>query len=104
MKISSGFDSGSIEVVAMDGDGRIDLRLRRDQVSDAAVEIRQWFHFRLQGARGQRVRLHVLNAGQATFAEGWRGYRACASYDHVNWFRVATAYQDGVLVIDHVPE
>ncbi|HXC37776.1 MAG TPA: M14-type cytosolic carboxypeptidase, partial [Burkholderiales bacterium] len=50
MRISSGFDSGSIEVVAVEGD-TARLRLRRDAVSDPAVEIRQWFHFRLQGGR-----------------------------------------------------
>ena len=104
MNISSCFDSGSIEVVSVGGDGRIELRLRPDEVSDPGVEIRQWFHFRLQGARGQAVTMRILNAGQATFAEGWRDYRACASYDHVNWFRVDTRYEEGVLSIDHKPE
>lgn len=26
-----------------------------------------------------------------------------ASYDRVNWFRVPTRYEDGVMVIEHVP-
>ena len=100
MKISSRFDSGSIEVGAIGADGRIELRLRPDAVSDPAVEIRQWFHFRLQGARGRKVQLRILNAGEATFADGWKDYRACASYDHVRWFRVDTRYEGGVLTIE----
>ena len=103
MRISSGFDSGSIEVVAIEGDA-VRLRLRRDQVSDPAVEIRQWFHFRLQGARGQAVKLCIENAAQATFPGGWPGYRACASYDRLTWFRVPTRYADGKLFIEHAPE
>src|SRR3954465_12857842 len=104
MKISSHFDSGSIEVVSVSDDGHIDLNLRRDQVSDPAVEIRQWFHFRLQGARGQAVKLCIENAAQATFPGGWPGYRACASYDRLTWFRVPTRYADGKLFIEHAPE
>lgn len=104
MKISSHFDSGSIEVVAIADDGNIDLKLRLDEVSDPSVEIRQWFHFRLQGARDQRVNLRIVNAGDATYAQGWKDYRACASYDRVHWFRVETRYEDGVLAISHMPE
>ena len=104
MKISSHFDSGSIEVVAIATDGNIDLKLRLDEVSDPSVQIRQWFHFRLQGARGQAVNLRIHNAGAATYPGGWKDYRACASYDRVHWFRVDTSYADGVLVISHMPE
>ena len=104
MKISSHFDSGSIELVSLADDGRIDLNLRLDQVSDPSVEIRQWFHFRLQGARGQAVHLRFLNAAAATYPGGWKDYRACASYDHEHWFRVDTSYEEGVLSISHTPE
>lgn len=104
MKISSRFDSGSIALVEARPDGQVDLRLREDEVNDPAVQIRQWFHFRVQGARGQALRLRILNAADATFAGGWPDYQACASYDHAHWFRVPTRYVDGVLEITHAPE
>ena len=75
IKISQHFDSGAIEVVAADNAKSIDLNLRRDNNAD----IHQWFHFRLQGARGQQVTMRFLNAGQATYAKGYEGYQAVAS-------------------------
>ena len=104
MKISSQFDSGSIEVLAIQPDGTARLQLRKDDVTDPSVDIRQWFHFRLQGARGTPVKLCIENASKATFAGGWTDYRACASYDRVNWFRVPTIYADGKLTIAHTPQ
>ena len=113
MRISSQFDSGSIEVVMIpdvQSDHPIDLRLRLDEVSEvskpseAAVEIRQWFHFRLQGARQRPTLLRILNAGESTFPGGWKDYQACASYDHEHWFRVPTRYDGGALCISHTPE
>ncbi|MFX9038873.1 M14-type cytosolic carboxypeptidase, partial [Acinetobacter baumannii] len=32
------------------------------------------------------------------------GYRAVASYDRQDWFRVDTSYADGVLTIRHAPQ
>ena len=104
MKISSQFDSGSIEVLSIDPAGQARLQLRKDVVSDTAVDIRQWFHFRLQGARGKAVDLCIENASRATFPGGWPGYRACASYDRASWFRVPTTYVDGQLTISHTPQ
>ncbi|HVL75736.1 MAG TPA: M14-type cytosolic carboxypeptidase, partial [Noviherbaspirillum sp.] len=100
IKISQQFDSGAIEVVRADHPSDIDLALRPDSHAD----VRQWFHFRLQGAAGQPCRMRILNAAGAAFADGWHGYQACASYDRLNWFRVPTRYQDGVLTIEHAPE
>ncbi len=107
MRISAQFDSGSIEVVSVPDDQSghpIDLRLRPDEVSDPTVEIRQWFHFRLQGARQRPTNLRILNAGDSTFPGGWKDYQACASYDRERWFRVPTSYENGVLSINHTPE
>jgi len=104
MRISSAFDSGSIEVVDAGPQGTINLKLRRDHASEPGVDIRQWFHFRLQGARNKAVTLRIVNAGAATFAAGWKDYQACASYDRVNWFRVPTRYDGMVMTIAHVPE
>jgi murein tripeptide amidase MpaA len=96
-RISCNFDSGAIEVVSERDAGDLQIALRPD--SHAAFM--QWFHFRLQGARGQRTRIRFLNAGKATYVEGWRGYQAVASYDRESWFRVPTAYDNGELTIAH---
>lgn len=100
IKISHQFDGGAIEVVRAEQAACIELKLRPDSHAD----VRQWFYFRLQGARDQACNMRLLNAGDATFADGWRDYQACASYDRVNWFRVPTTYDNGVLTIAHTPE
>lgn len=100
IKISQQFDAGAIEVVRADTPQAIDLNIRKDSHADLA----QWFHFRLQGARGEACTLRLLNAGQAIFADGWKNYQAVASYDRENWFRVPTAYDGQVLTITHTPE
>lgn len=101
MRISHKFDSGSIEVVSLEDANNIRLRLR----SDNAADIRQWFHFRLHNAAGQRICLVFENAGEATYADGWSGYRCVASYDRRNWFRIATTrFEEGKLFVEHTPE
>jgi len=100
IKISTMFDSGSIDVVRADNAKQIDLNLRKDSHAD----IHQWFHFRLQGARGQAVTMRFLNAGQATYPKGFEGYQAVASYDTENWFRVPTSFDGQVMTIEHTPE
>ncbi|MSP96449.1 MAG: hypothetical protein EXR29_04330 [Betaproteobacteria bacterium] len=106
MRISSNFDSGSITVTGIerDGAGIVNLLLRPDQVSDPMVNIRQWFHFRLQGARGRAVSLRIAACGDSTFPGGWRDYRAAASYDRERWFRVPTEFDGDTLTIAHTPE
>lgn len=99
LRVSSGFDSGAIEVVSLRDPASVELRLRADSHAD----FRQWFHFRLQGARDRAVRLRFVNAGQATYVEGWRGYQAVASYDREHWFRVPTSFDGTELVIAHAP-
>ena len=103
IRIGSNFDSGAIEIDSISTDAeveRIDLRIRRDSHQDFT----QWFHFRLQGARGRRCTIRFLNAGQCTYPGGWPGYAAVASYDREDWFRVPTDYRDGVLSIDFTVE
>lgn len=100
IKISQQFDAGAIEVVSATHPQQIDLRLRKDSHADFA----QWFHFRLQGARGQACTMRILNASEATYPDGWTNYQAVASYDYVNWFRVPTSYDGKVLTISHTPE
>lgn len=100
LDISSDFDGGNIIVKSLDQADNIRLDIRRDNQSD----FYQWFYFRLTGADGQTCAMHIENAGGAAYAGGWPDYRAVASYDQENWFRVDTDYGDGVLRIHHTPE
>ncbi|HYD59178.1 MAG TPA: M14-type cytosolic carboxypeptidase [Noviherbaspirillum sp.] len=100
IKISSQFDAGAIEVLRADSPSDIELNIRKDSHADFL----QWFYFRLQGGRGQACVMKFLNASQAAFPGGWDGYRAVASYDRKNWFRVPTSYDGQVLTIKHTPE
>ena len=70
---------------------------------DAGGEFYQWFYFRLDGAAGRDCVLRIENAGGATYTDGWKGYRACASEDGEDWLRVATDYDGTVLTIRHRP-
>lgn len=100
IKISQQFDAGAIEIVRADSSQAIDLNIRKDSHADFT----QWFYFRLQGARGEACTIRFLNAAQATYADGWEGYRAVASYDRITWFRVPTTFDGKVLTITHTPE
>ncbi|MBI3147985.1 MAG: carboxypeptidase family protein [Betaproteobacteria bacterium] len=100
VKISSSFDSGAIDLIALDDPQDIRLRIP----SDSHADFTQWFHFRLQGAAGQACRLVFENAGACTYAEGWRDYRAVASYDRQHWFRVPTDYDGQVMAVHLTPE
>lgn len=99
MKISSNFDAGSIEVIALNNFEDIQLRIRKDNASDFA----QWFYFRLQGAAYELCKLRFLNIKETAYPKGWEDYQAVASYDRVNWFRVPTYLDGDDLVIEHVP-
>jgi len=100
MKISTQFDSGNIEVLSLDHSSDIRLAIRKDTNSDFF----QWFHFRLQGVRGIRCGISIVNAGDSSYPEGWGPYKACASYDRENWFRVPTHFNGKALEIQFTPE
>ena len=100
MHISTSFDSGSIEVVNLADAGDIQLNIRRDN----AAEFAQWFHFRLQGAKGLPVVLRFLNAGQCAYPRGWAGYRVVASYDRQHWFRIDTDFDGTVMTARITPD
>ena len=99
MKISSKFDSGNIEVVDIDVDGNIKLKIRKDTNSDFL----QWFHFRLSGALEQECNISIINAGESSYPEGWENYNVSASYDKDEWFRIPTTFENGVLNFKHTP-
>jgi murein tripeptide amidase MpaA len=96
--ISSAFDGGNINLVALDGD-RVDLEIRRDNQS----EFFQWFYFRVTGAAGRALELRLLNCGGSAYPRGWENYRACISYDREQWVRTDTRYRGGVLTIPLTP-
>jgi murein tripeptide amidase MpaA len=100
IKISSAFDAGAIEVVAAQRCDDIRLNIRADSHAD----FRQWFYFRLQGAAGQPCRIRFSNAGQCTYVDGWRNYRAVASYDRRSWTRVPTGFDGSEMTVEHAPE
>lgn len=98
MRVDTDFPGGSIEVVGLPARGEIELALR----DDTAADIRQWFSFRLESPARRRS-VAIVNAGDATFPNGWPGYRVLESVDGRTWRRVPTAYDDGVLRFEHAP-
>ncbi|NQZ12368.1 MAG: hypothetical protein HRT35_34880, partial [Algicola sp.] len=50
---------------------------------------------------GQLHTINITNAGQSTFAKGWKDYQAMASYDQQAWFRVPTRFNGEQLTIEH---
>ena len=97
-RISSHFDGGAITIVDASRQDDLQVALRPDSQAD----IRQWFYFRLQGAAGRPAKIRIVDAGRATYVDGWPGYSAVASYDRKAWFRVPTRYDGTEMVIDHV--
>ncbi len=100
MIISSSFDGGNIACLACDDPADIRLEIKKDNNAD----FYQWFYFRLTGAAGRDCRIKLTNAGAASYAEGWRGYRAVASQDRDTWFRVETDYDGQTVTIRHTPD
>jgi murein tripeptide amidase MpaA len=101
--LSCAFDSGAIEVVSASqsaSSADFTLRIRKDSHADFT----QWFHFRLSGARGLGCTLRFENAGACTYPDGWKDYRAVASYDRERWFRVPTTYDGTMMTVEHTPE
>ena len=95
MHITANFDAGNIDVISIEDKKDIQLAIRPD-VGD---EFFQWFNFRLSGEIGEQYVLNIVNAGQASYLEGWENYQAVASYDREYWFRLPTSYKDGKLSI-----
>ena len=97
IKISDRFDSGNIRVVDCSNPNDIKLEIKKDNDSDFF----QWFHFRVQAPKDTRLKLQITNAGKSAYTPGWEGYKACASYDREEWFRVEETSFDGeILTID----
>jgi len=97
--ISGAFDGGNIEVLDASDPVQVRLAIR----PDVDQKSRQWFCFRVAGARGVPLTLDITNAGEASYVAGWKGFRAVCSSDRSEWVRVDTEYTGGVLRIQHEP-
>jgi len=95
MHITANFDAGNIDVISLEDKKDIQLAIR----PDIGEEFFQWFNFRLSGEIGEQYVLNIVNAGAASYLEGWENYQAVASYDREYWFRLPTSYKDGKLTI-----
>ncbi|MCA9691483.1 MAG: hypothetical protein KC636_17900 [Myxococcales bacterium] len=99
LHISSSFDAGNIEPVATHDPDDLQLAIRVDHNASHL----QWFHYRVVGGRERPLTMHIVNAASTSYPDGWRGYRAVASYDRQDWFRVPTEYDGARLTIRHTP-
>ncbi|MBH0085939.1 hypothetical protein I6E84_06875 [Psychrobacter sp. SCQQ22] len=95
MHITANFDAGNIDIINLDDKKDIKLAIR----PDVGEEFFQWFNFRLSGQIGEQYILNIMNAGEASYLEGWENYQAVASYDRQQWFRLPTSYKEGKLTI-----
>ncbi|MEJ2444083.1 MAG: M14-type cytosolic carboxypeptidase, partial [Exilibacterium sp.] len=101
MIINSRFDGGNIRCIDCCSAQHIQLAINPDAENTQTL---QWFYFRLSGARGQACRLTITNAGDASYLDGWKGYRAVASYNRRDWFRIDTRYEAGQLIMEVEPQ
>ena len=101
---SSSFDSGNGELVSATPD-TLTVRMRPEPFTEADGRAHfQWFHFRVTGANGAKLRVVIQNAGDASYPDGWRDYKAFVSADRKTWRRIqTTTYVDGELRVDMDP-
>ena len=98
--LTSDFDSGNIVPLDISDPANLALEIKPDGKADFF----QWFYYRVEGAKGQPLTMRLKNAHGASYLGGWKDYRAVASYDNENWFRVETSFDDRELVIQHTPD
>ena len=96
LNISSGFDSGNIIVKDASDPTNVRLEIAKDHQSDFYM----WFHFRVVGEKGQKIRLNIENAGGASYPKGWENYNAVMSQDTMEWRRVTTSFDGQTLTIE----
>ncbi|MBX7539706.1 M14 family metallopeptidase [Qipengyuania sphaerica] len=102
IRIDSAFDSGNIEVLSVDGaTARLAIPL------DTNSEFKQWFHFRVAGAKGRELVLKITQLADSAYPGGWPDYDACVSEDRDYWGRAASTYdkdeEGGTLTIRYTP-
>jgi len=100
IRISNDFDHANILCQSAAEAGNIQLEIKPDGKADFF----QWFYYRVDGAQNTALTMRITNADRASYKRGWKGYRAVASYDQENWFRVDTGFDGKVLTIHHTPD
>lgn len=98
--ITSDFDSGNIVPINITDPSNLQLEIKPDGKADFF----QWFYFRVDRASSRSLTMRLKNAHGASYVGGWKDYKALASYDQENWFRVETSYDGRELTIRHTPE
>ncbi len=102
ISIDAAFDSGNIEVLALEGT-YASLKIRPDRQSDFF----QWFHFRVSNCAGRELTLRITGLNKSAYPSGWPGYRAVVSEDREFWGRADTkfepAHENGTLTIAYTP-
>ena len=99
MRIESDFECGNA-IVDQLTDTEAFLSIRPDSNAKSF----QWFYFRVTGEAGILRTFHLTNAHAASYPKAWNGYRALASYNGTDWFRVQTHYMNGSLTFRHRAE
>jgi murein tripeptide amidase MpaA len=99
--LDADLDGGSIVIADASRAPHYELLLRPD---NANPSFKQWFFFRHRGARGRASTYRIGGIADATFPDAFDGYRAAASYDLEEWFRVPTEWSGDALTIRHTPE
>ncbi len=100
IKISSDFDSGNIHCLDAADPSNIQLAIKPDGNADFF----QWFYFCVEAGAGEKLRMRLTNVHASSYIDGWTEYRAVASYDQDNWFRVDSSFDGRELSILHTPE
>ena len=102
ISIDAAFDSGNIDVLAIDGRSAR-LAIKKDHNSEFA----QWFHFRVTGAAGEELELKITGLNESAYPGGWPNYDACVSEDREFWGRAASLFDKGedggTLTIRYMP-
>ncbi|MEL6875891.1 MAG: M14-type cytosolic carboxypeptidase [Pseudomonadota bacterium] len=98
IKITAAFDSGNIDVGEIRGTAAT-LSIRKDKDSDFF----QWFHFRVNCAIGDELKLAITGLKDSAYPQGWPGYDACVSEDRDYWGRAESTYDEksGTLTISY---
>ncbi len=102
IQIDCNFDSGNIEVLSVEGNSAR-LAIRKDHLSD----FKQWFHFRVAGAKGRELELIITGLDTSAYPLGWPGYNCRVSEDREYWAAAPTtcdmAAENGSITVRYTP-
>lgn len=100
IKINTAFDSGSIEIVDITKQTKLQLKIRKD----TNAEFAQWFYFQLHTTNLEEITLNFIDMDKTAYPDGWKDYNICMSYDNVYWFRIKSRFHNNVLSASLKPE